>query len=267
MGHRYAPLNARRTRGVRFSVVLLTPTLGACRPPSSGEVTRTPGPVILLPSAVPSSIPSKTEGWDPMLTPTGGLETSIGQGPTAEPTLVIGPGPTPITVEGEGPWLQYCDAGIIFTGLPIQWAIWTDGGDGLAFITEEGRPYSAGEEGEWRLMMIDSRTNSEVEPTLVDRPTRPFQFSCLSAPASRLATGATARVSGVPAVASRLRGRPGLKETVNAVVGPGAQVRVVEGPSCADGLAWWRVREIGGDGVGWAAEADWQGAWLVSESR
>jgi hypothetical protein len=45
---------------------------------------------------------------------------------------------------------------------------------------------------------------------------------------------------------------------------PGAQLDVLDGPVCADGMWWWRVLVIETQLVGWTVEGDTQEYWLIS---
>jgi hypothetical protein len=65
---------------------------------------------------------------------------------------------------------------------------------------------------------------------------------------------------GVP---NRVRLRPGLDDPVITQIYPDTIVRIIEGPTCMDGLIFWRVENAGiPGGAGWTAEGDWTEYWL-----
>ncbi len=81
---------------------------------------------------------------------------------------------------------------------------------------------------------------------------------CPDAPASRLVVGQEATV--LPAAGINLRDRPGLNTNRIDIIGQGVRVRVLEGPLCAAGFAWWRIDANGARG--WTAEGLTEGYWL-----
>jgi hypothetical protein len=86
--------------------------------------------------------------------------------------------------------------------------------------------------------------------------------SCPGAPAIRLQLGDWARVSVNPPLPSRIRSQPGSDGAVLGEAAPGSNVLIMAGPQCANGYAWWQVRTLTGL-VGWTAEGDAAGYWLV----
>src|SRR5260221_5546275 len=75
---------------------------------------------------------------------------------------------------------------------------------------------------------------------------------------SRLQVGKTARVT--PGEANALRSGPSLTATSIGRIPGGAVFMVVEGPTCADQTAWWKV-EFNGQS-GWTAEGKGSEYWL-----
>ena len=68
----------------------------------------------------------------------------------------------------------------------------------------------------------------------------------------RLKAGQPGRVT--PGLPNKLRAAPGLSAAQIGSIPAEATFAVLDGPTCADGHAWWQVRY--GDAVGWTAEAD-----------
>jgi len=82
---------------------------------------------------------------------------------------------------------------------------------------------------------------------------------CPGAPASRLVAGARAQVT--PGESNNVRSAPSLsgRKIGNGIPGRGIFM-VIEGPACADGLAWWKVNYQGL--IGWTAEGVPGDYWL-----
>ena len=101
----------------------------------------------------------------------------------------------------------------------------------------------------------------------------PASFS-MQAPAcrgllpTRLKVNGFAIVSTDPPVPNRVRSGPGKKYEVIGQINPGKGMEIIDGPHCADGMVWWEVVEFGTGLLGWTAEGDTDGYWLVPcESR
>ncbi len=84
---------------------------------------------------------------------------------------------------------------------------------------------------------------------------------CGGAPAPRLTTGQTARVTLTDGTGNNLRASAATDATVLGVLADGEIVSVIAGPQCAANLYWWQVRRWDGQ-TGWTAEGDASGYWL-----
>ncbi len=82
---------------------------------------------------------------------------------------------------------------------------------------------------------------------------------------SRLVIGANTSVLTNNGVYNRVRAEPSLSARITGGLAPGAVVKVVDGPVCADGYVFWQVESplISG-GVGWTAEGDGKEYYLTS---
>ena len=80
---------------------------------------------------------------------------------------------------------------------------------------------------------------------------------------SRLEVGKYAYVNLNPPLPNRVREGPGKQYGVIGKIPPGGAMKVLDGPVCADGWAWWKIETIRGSLTGWTAEGDSQGYWLV----
>lgn len=90
-------------------------------------------------------------------------------------------------------------------------------------------------------------------------PAAPMTANCAGTLPSRLVVGERAWV--LPGPANNVRDRPTTGGTRLFQL-PGSEVfDVLEGPVCADGYAWWRVRNAFGED-GWTAEASNEEYWL-----
>jgi len=104
-----------------------------------------------------------------------------------------------------------------------------------------------------------------VEPsvTTTPLPTATNQAGCPGALPSRLRVGRTGVVSLDPPIANRVRREPDRNAEVLGQIMPGEKFIVLEGPRCADGWAWWRVRSHTQDLEGWSSEGDETTYWLL----
>jgi hypothetical protein len=96
-------------------------------------------------------------------------------------------------------------------------------------------------------------------PTLTDPS---LAGACPGAPPFILTLGDWARVSIDPPLPSSIRSNPGSGGDVIGEAQPGDNLLVIDGPQCANGYTWWKVRSL--DGLeGWAVEGDSDAYWLV----
>lgn len=86
----------------------------------------------------------------------------------------------------------------------------------------------------------------------------PEPVTCEGFIESRLLPGHRARVR--PGPANNVRERPSTIATIVAKIAGGAPFVVLEGPVCAEGLAWWRVSYQ--QWTGWTAEGSGSNYWL-----
>jgi hypothetical protein len=86
----------------------------------------------------------------------------------------------------------------------------------------------------------------------------PTALVCPGALPSRLAGGEQARVT--PGPSNNLRSRPSTSAARILKIPGGSMMDVLEGPTCAGGYAWWKVRYV--SQTGWTAEGDGTTYWL-----
>lgn len=86
---------------------------------------------------------------------------------------------------------------------------------------------------------------------------------CLNAPPTRLQVGLFAYVNPDPPLPNNVRSDAGKDFTFIGDIQPGKAMKILDGPKCADGWVWWKVRTIENELVGWTAEGDQQNYWLI----
>lgn len=77
---------------------------------------------------------------------------------------------------------------------------------------------------------------------------------------TRLKVGEYAVVNIIPPLPNRVRQGPGKTYAIVGKIEPGDVVKVLDGPVCANGWAWWKI--IYHNITGWTAEGDGQSYWL-----
>jgi hypothetical protein len=87
--------------------------------------------------------------------------------------------------------------------------------------------------------------------------------ACSQAPLSRLHVGMQAYVSYVPPLSNRVRSDAGTSERILGYIGPGEEITILDGPACANGWIWWKIRSSESGLTGWTAEGDQSDYWLV----
>jgi hypothetical protein len=118
------------------------------------------------------------------------------------------------------------------------------------------------EEFQPSLLALDSLIQSlqlEQESSPQDAATLP----CVNGLPTRLHLNGFAYVNADPPVPNNLRGEAGKDHPLVGEIQPGEAVKILEGPKCADGWVWWRVRSFDSELTGWTAEGDTQDYWLV----
>jgi hypothetical protein len=106
-------------------------------------------------------------------------------------------------------------------------------------------------------------TGSQLQPTVVPSPTPRVVIwrPCPDAATSRLKVGDLAYVTKDPPVPNRVRKEPNRQAEILGHINPGASMEILEGPTCADGWVWWKVKNA--DLNGWMAEGDQETYWMV----
>jgi streptogramin lyase len=106
-------------------------------------------------------------------------------------------------------------------------------------------------------------TGSLVLPTVAPTPTSRvvLRKPCPDGPTSRLQVGETVYVTKDPPIPNRVRREPTREAEILGLIGPGGGMDIIDGPACADGWVWWKVKNA--DLEGWTPEGDAETYWLI----
>jgi serine/threonine protein kinase len=91
----------------------------------------------------------------------------------------------------------------------------------------------------------------------------PSRLVCSGAPKTHLEIGMQAFVGLLPPVPNRVRKDAGGNGKVLGQIPPGGKMRIIDGPECRDNLVWWKVEAPSYGLIGWTAEGDSSGYWLL----
>jgi hypothetical protein len=138
---------------------------------------------------------------------------------------------------------------------------WASDANQVRVTTRSGdlKPNEANDRIGFRCLLSPS-VNS---PKSINVPTSTVQISCPGARTPRLWVGGYAYVNTEPPVANRVRSGPGTNYSIVERIQPGKAMEIIDGPKCADSWLWWKIRDLETNVVGWTAEGDAQGYWLV----
>ena len=106
-------------------------------------------------------------------------------------------------------------------------------------------------------------TGSPVQPTIIPSPTARIVIwrPCPDAATSRLKVGDIAYVTKDPPLPNRIRKEPTREAEILGLINPGGSMNIIDGPACADGWVWWKVKNA--DYEGWTPEGDQETYWLI----
>ena len=114
------------------------------------------------------------------------------------------------------------------------------------------------------LSMLDALMESlQVESDVVTDSSAPSSSPCLNAPPTHLRVGQFAYVNPDPPLPNNLRKDAGVDQDFIGEIPPGKAMKILDGPKCADGWVWWKVRALETEVVGWTPEGDKQDYWLI----
>jgi hypothetical protein len=183
----------------------------------------------------------------------------------------------PVRQTGDLLRLYGANAGV---NAPLVWGLYTDLGDGLFTLLDEGR-LSADAKGEWR---AERRIKDAERPGVyfwiqLTRPegneistigpgvcyTLATWKPCPAGHPSSLGVGDTVKINLLPASLNRLRLKPNRDTQPLARIKVGDRLTITGGPACQGKWVWWQVRTAAGE-QGWFPEREIKDLWLVKIS-
>ncbi len=241
-------------------------------------VTSAALPTAMLPApttipAVAASTAEPTASVTPTVEPTLTVAPTTSVAPTAAPTVTVAPtvtiAPTPIptatvsitptlpvaagaltiSVPKEGEQLPVGPITISGTGPPGSQIEIRDGDQVVGTTTVK-------DDGTWSVTYTPSVPGTAaltVRPKGGESANTPIRITIgagVQANCAQLALGCDAWVTRAGGLALRMRSGPGTDQAIIVRLPVGTQITLVEGPSSANGLTWWRVQTKGGS-EGW----------------
>ncbi len=100
--------------------------------------------------------------------------------------------------------------------------------------------------------------SATANPIVAPSATEAVTMTCPGALPSRLVAGEQGQVT--PGAANSLRDAPSVDSNRVGQIPAGAAVRILAGPECRGGYAWWQVNYNGS--IGWTVEGDENSYWL-----
>ncbi|MDX1599964.1 MAG: SH3 domain-containing protein [Anaerolineales bacterium] len=147
-----------------------------------------------------------------------------------------------------------------------QAVVWHPNGTAFYLLRRDGEGlYQASAAGDWQLQKLAVLEYAESPLGLVRPLERMVGRPCPEAPDSRLDVGDHAVVNDEPRLPTRVRSDPSLEGEVIGRLEVGARLDVMAGPRCGDGFVWWYISARRGQIIGWVAEGDRQGPWLIRQ--
>jgi len=112
-------------------------------------------------------------------------------------------------------------------------------------------------------VVAELSTGSALQPTVIPSPTAHVVMwkPCPDAATSRLKVGDIAYVTKDPPLPNRVRKEPSRKADILGLINPGGSMTIIDGPACADGWVWWKVKNA--DYEGWMSEGDQETYWMI----
>jgi len=115
----------------------------------------------------------------------------------------------------------------------------------------------------WWIKAIPTFSSSHSKDTTPFQPAELFENSCAPAISSSLRPGIFAYVSSTPPLPNRIRAGAGQEYSYLGQIESGEGVKILDGPICTDGYAWWLVDAKQNELRGWMAEGSGFQHWIV----
>ena len=110
------------------------------------------------------------------------------------------------------------------------------------------------------------KVTATIPPTTVTAPSAfdgPTVAHCYNVSTSPLRTKTFAHIALNPPLPNRIRSAASLSSEYLGQIAPGAGLRVIDGPLCADGYSWWLVESLDKRLRGWTVEGRSSEQWLI----
>lgn len=101
-----------------------------------------------------------------------------------------------------------------------------------------------------------------ITTTLSPTPTGTKEgIVCPNTYPTHLKVGIRVYASLDPPLPNRIRQEPNTKATIIGLIKPGEEADVIDGPACAEGWIWWKIKMPAV--TGWTAEGDGKDYWIL----
>ena len=110
------------------------------------------------------------------------------------------------------------------------------------------------------------KITATTHPTMLTAPTAsdgPKAGNCSNVSSSPLRTKRFAYIALMPPLPNRIRSDASRSSAYLGQIEPGAGLRVIDGPLCADGFSWWLVESLDKRLRGWTVEGRNSEQWLI----
>lgn len=264
-----------RVSGDRKTLILCspqptaTPTQRPTRlPPTLIPATAAPS-ATATPSGCPDSPPSRLVVGEQGRVVPNGFPNNVREQPGSSSQYLgeIPPGGVFYVLDG-----PRCGSGIAWwyvAGTNSDLTGWTPEGQGADYwlepVTLPGTPTrTLVANPAFATNTLPAPTTTPPAPTLTATPTRPAVVTssvpvvCAQGMPGRLIVGQYGQVT--PGVPNNVREQPGTSSKYLGEIPPGGLFKVLDGPRCASGMAWWRVDYNGL--IGWTPEGQAGDYWL-----
>lgn len=115
----------------------------------------------------------------------------------------------------------------------------------------------------WWVKTTATTSPATLGISVLTNPTGISAHECSSSFSSLLQPGKYAYISLIPPLPNRLRAGAGKAYTYFGQIQPGAGVKIIGGPLCADGFSWWLVESVEGGLRGWTVAGSDSEQWVL----
>jgi hypothetical protein len=156
------------------------------------------------------------------------------------------------------------DLGYVITGTPDGWISqrWDTGEAWMVAVDDGGNsqvtPLGTSTQSQWGLASTSFMLGASATPGVFPAVSAPGRTTCPGFVESRLWPNSYARVT--PGDANNLRAEAATTSALLGTIAAEDFLAVIEGPICAENMAWWKVQYKGQ--IGWTSEGQGSTYWL-----